>query len=127
MLNKKILLLGFVASVIAIFGYRTWHTTQNHPTTLVVTPTLPSTTILTGYWFTPHAAIRNITILDHDQFEFKTGDATTSIHGTYVFDGTTVTLPLDNQGQTVSLKLSHDNIGNAYLTNEKAGEYFVKQ
>jgi hypothetical protein len=126
MLNKKILIAGFVCGAIAVIGYETISNNQKHPLSEAVAPTITSTIILSGYWFTPHAAIRNITFLDNHRFEFKTGDTTTSISGTYLFDGTTLVLPL-NTGQSLSLTLSHDNQGNTYLRNDMVGEYFVKQ
>lgn len=78
-----------------------------------------------GYWFTPHAATRNITFFSKNYFEFYDGENASSI-GNFIVNGNTVTLKFnDNKEKDMILKFSQDNFAK-YLRNDE-GEYFVKQ
>ncbi len=63
---------------------------------------------LLGYWFTPHAATRNITFLKDNQFKFNDGRKVAYI-GNYTINGFKVTLKFDDQKMNdIVLKLSKE-------------------
>lgn len=82
-------------------------------------------TDLLGYWFTPHAAARNLTLLKNNQFKFNDGKKM-SYTGEFAASGFIVTLKFsDEKMKDIILKFSADrNV--KYLENNE-GELFVKQ
>lgn len=82
-------------------------------------------TKLLGYWFTPHAATRNITFLKNNQFKFNDGNKTTYA-GSFAVDAFIVTLKFNSEKMPdIALKFSEDQYVK-YLENNE-GELFIKQ
>ena len=93
----------------------------------VATSTVPKE--LAGNWFTPHAAIRNITFNADETYEFALGDSTKQ-KGKFSLKNDTLTLvAADNTVTKLTFTKGKDGDQNFYiksLNDAKSTEYFVK-
>jgi len=122
--NKIISTIAIILLLGGVFYYSYYKKHKDNFLSLQVVNTYD----LQGFWFTPHAALRNLTFFATDN-KFNFNDGGGQIYtGTYSINDFSVFLHFEDKSQKdMALTFSRDNQQpNYYLKNDLLGEYYVK-